>query len=317
MRDVRYSINCLLAAWLFCIPAVSSAASPDLKLIALVPPSAKVISGISALPHEPESDYFVVVTHNNAVDLQDLLALCGADGSRIIQQIVFVALADRDGELREHSLLVSGYFDRARIYKSATENGAILTGYRGIPVLEIQPFARERDSFKHVRWLAILDSKVLVFGTIPTLRRELDRYSDRRPPDSLLLSRLSRLRSKDQTWTLLSPPTHSAEIQHLLSTLDPELTEIAQSGRALEFGIHYGRRIEFEYEITLDPSMDGDVPPQPHVEPLGISELLLPLLPSTTIANSDSSRRLVTIRMTDYREWLEQGKRYGNRCILP
>jgi hypothetical protein len=296
---------------------MSSAAPPDLKLIALVPPGAQVVSGISVLPHELQPDYFVLATLGNAVDLQDLLALYGADGSRSIRQIVFVAIADGDGELREHSLLASGHFDQARIYKSATESGAILADYRGMPVLEIKPFARERDSFKQVRWLAVLDSNVLVFGTVPTLRRELDRYSDRRPPDSSLLNRLGSLRSKDQTWTLLSPPTRDAEIRKLLSTLHPELTEIAQSDRALELGIHYGRRIEFEYEITVDPAMDGGVSSPPHVQSLATSEFMLPLLGSTTIAHRDSTRGLVTIPMTAYRAWLEEGKRYGNRCLLP
>jgi hypothetical protein len=37
-----------------------------------------------------------------------------------------VAIAGRDGELREHSLLVGGHFDQARIYKSAIESGATL-----------------------------------------------------------------------------------------------------------------------------------------------------------------------------------------------
>jgi hypothetical protein len=318
MRNLRDSINSLMALLLFCLAPMSSAAPPDLRLIALVPPDAQVVSGIGELPHEPQPDRFVLLTHNNAVDLQDLLALYGADGSRTIQQVVFVAIADKESELREHSLLVSGHFDKARIYKSATESGAILIGYRGIPVLEIQPFARERDSFKHVRWLAVLDSNVLVFGTIPTLRRELDRYSDRCPPDSSLLTRLAHLRSKDQTWSLLSPRARNDEIRRLLSTLDPELTEIAQSGRALEFGIHYGRRVEFEYEITLDPKIVSSAPAQLHVESLADSKLGRSLLSSpNTIAHRDSARGLVTIPMTDYRAWLEEVKRYADRCLFP
>jgi len=120
MWELRRRINCLLTVLLFCPVPRSFAASPDLKLIALVPPGAQVISGISALPHEPQPDQFVLLTHNNVVDLDDLLAICGADGSRTIQQVVFVAVADMEGELREHSLLVSGHFDQARIYKSAS-----------------------------------------------------------------------------------------------------------------------------------------------------------------------------------------------------
>jgi hypothetical protein len=86
----------------------------------------------------------------------------------------------------------------------------------------------------------------------------------------------------------------------------------------LEFGIHYGRQIEFEYEVTVDPTVDSRVPSQPHVESLATPKFRLPLLSSlNTIANRDSARGLVTIPMTDYLAWLEEVKLHANRCLLP
>jgi hypothetical protein len=37
------------------------------------------------------------MTHNNTVDLEDFYALTGADSSRTIHQIIFVAVADSRG----------------------------------------------------------------------------------------------------------------------------------------------------------------------------------------------------------------------------
>jgi hypothetical protein len=194
---------------------ISSAASRDLKLIALVPSDAQIVTGINASLQQDQPNNFLLITHDNVVDLQDFFALSGADGSRIIHEVVFVAIANSAGQLREHSLLASGDFDQPHIYKSAVEGGATITCYLGIPILVIQHFSREQGAFNNVRWLAVLDSNVLVFGTIATLRRELDRYVPHSPADSPLPNRLARLRAKDQTWCLLSPLTRNVRVSNL------------------------------------------------------------------------------------------------------
>jgi len=296
---------------------MSSAASRDLKLIALVPPGAQVVAGISASPQQGQPDNFVLITHDNIVDLQDLFALSGADGSRIFQHVVFVAIANSAGLLSEHSLLVSGHFDQPHIYKSAVEGGATVTYYRGIEVLEIQPFKREQRAFSDVRWLAVLDSNVLVFGTVATLRRELDRYADRSPADSPLLNRLAHLRGKDQTWCLLSAPIRNDEIRGLLATLDPKLANIAQSGGSLELGIHLGKRVEFEYEVTLDSPVHGRDISQTFARSPASSEGRASLLPALNIIGDDDAvRGVVEVSMPRYRAWLAEVRRYGERCLL-
>ena len=82
-------------------------ASPDPRLLSLVPPGAQLVAGIIAPPTQGQPDNFVLMTHNNTVDLEDFYALTGADDSRTIHQIVFVAMTDNSGQLTEHSLLVS------------------------------------------------------------------------------------------------------------------------------------------------------------------------------------------------------------------
>ena len=317
MQRLRVSKFDLRALVLLLVVPISSAASRDLKLISLVPPGAQIVAGINASPQQGQPDNFVLITHDNIVDLQDLFALSGADGSRIFQQVVFVAIANSAGLLSEHSLLVSGHFDQPHIYKSAVEGGATVSYYRGIPVLVIQPFKREKGAFNDVRWLAVLDSNVLVFGTIATLRRELDRYIARSPADSPLLNRLARLRAKDQTWCLLSPLTRNDEIRGLLATLDPKLANIAQSEGSLELGIHYGWRVEFEYEVTVDSTVPGRAMLQSLVHSPVASENRASLLPGLKIIGDENAERsVIEVSMSRYRAWLAEVSRYGERCLL-
>jgi hypothetical protein len=168
-------------------------------------------------------------------------ALTGADDERTIHQIVFVSATNTDGQLNEHSLLISGHFDQPHVFKSAAEGGAAVTDYRSVPILVIQLLAREQGTLHDVRWLAILDSRVLVFGTIASTRLELDRYLEHSRTDEALLRRLAHLRSKDQTWCVLSAPvknlslpTWRQEIYAVLAMLNPELADLGWVGTSLE-----------------------------------------------------------------------------------
>jgi hypothetical protein len=226
----------------------TAAASPDSRILSLVPQGAQLVAGISALTSEGQPQNFVLMIQNNWVDLRDFFALTGADGTRIIHQILLVAMTNNEGQPNEHSLLVSGHFDQPQVFKSAIDGGAAVTIYRRIPVLEIQPFAREHTTFKDVRWLTVLDSSVLVFGSVATAQLELDRYLAHSRADESLLRRLGYLRSKDQTWCILqvsprplSSLARNQEIHNALAELNPELAELAQFGNELEFGIYYGR----------------------------------------------------------------------------
>jgi len=317
MQRLLVSKPYLRALMLLFVVPVSSAASTDPKLIALVPPGAQIVAGINASPQQGQPDNFVLITHDNIIDLQDLFALSGADVSRIFQQVVFVAIANSAGLLSEHSLLVSGHFDQPHIYKSAVEGGATCTYYRGIRVLVIQPLTREQGTFNDVRWLAVLDSNVLAFGTIATVQRELDRYTARSPADSTLLNRLAHLRGNDQTWCMLSAPDRNDEVIGLLATLDPKLANIVQSGGSLELGIHFGRRVEFDYEVTDDSTVPGLDTLRSHIDSTTRSENRASWVPALNIIGDDNATRgVVEVSMPRYRAWLAEVSRYGERCLL-
>jgi len=203
-----------------------------------------------AMSEPDQPDNFLIITHNNKVDFQDFFALTGVDPSRRVHEIILTASPDISGKLRNHSLLASGHFDQVRIYRAAADAGANMIRYRGISLLLIEPFVRERAEFNDVRWLAILDSEVLLFGTVDVVLQEIDRHLAGNPADPSLLQKLSRLRDDDETWGLVAAPSGNDEISNALDALDPTLAKLIEEGGAFQFGIHFGGHIAFEYEVT-------------------------------------------------------------------
>ena len=240
----------LLIAFPFLAVAVTSPVTPDPRLLPLVPPGAQFVAGMSAssAPGQPAS--YLVATRNNTVDFRDFISLSGVDDSRIIRQLVLVAAADDKGLLTDHSLLAIGHFDQARIFKGAVENGADISEFKGIRVLVVQPLERDRSTFNDVRWLAVIEPDIAIFGTVTMVRNELERHLAHSVADPVLMRKLARLRRDDAAWCILAAFVHNYETRRALGSLDPMLADPAHDGDAFQFGIHFGRHVEFEYEIT-------------------------------------------------------------------
>jgi hypothetical protein len=248
---------------------------------------------------------FVVITHNNGVDLEDFFALSGADSTRSTHEVIFAA-AENGGQLSNHSLLASGNFNRERIYRSAVDNGSSTTHYRDISVLVVQPFVRERGEFSEVRWLAIPEPDMLLFGSIASVQRELDRYLTRATTDPRLVARLARLRHDDATWCLLSQPTWSPEIRSALAVIDPELAAGLKDGDALQFGIRYGRHVEFEYEITTASSSVRHSISDSLARSLEGPERGSALLNSDMATEDHTTHGVIKVSMARYNAWLTE-----------
>jgi hypothetical protein len=250
MRQFSGLKRLFVALVVFLSAPISWGLSADQKLLSLVPPGARIVAGMDSPPPKGQPGSFVLITHNNRLDLQDYLAVTGVDSSRVVRHAIFVASNDDVGQLDEHSLLMIGHFDQARIYKSAQEGGATANNYRGVAILEVPPFARERRDFSDVRWLAILDSDILLFGTISNVREELDRYLAGSTADPYLAAKLGQLRRDDETWCVMSVAAQNREIQQSLVGLDPALAKLVEDADTFQFGIRYHKQVEFEYEIT-------------------------------------------------------------------
>jgi hypothetical protein len=259
MWRFRVSSVALPVLFPFFTIALARAVTPNPKLLSLVPPMAQSVAGMTAAPRGGQPSSFLLITHNNLMDLNDFMALSGADDSRVFEQVIMVA-SDGGGALAEHSLLASGAFDQGVIYRSAYRSGAGANAiqYRGIAVLEIQPFARELDSFRDVRWLAMMDGKLAVFGTTGLVQKELDRYLNHSAADPALEQSLAHLRRDDATWCVTTLPGHNSEIQSIFHILDSRFAELVRAGDTIQFGIHYGRQVEFEYEVGMASGRDAE-----------------------------------------------------------
>jgi hypothetical protein len=241
---IRTARAILLLIFLSCAAIAASALSSDLRLLQMVPPESEVVAGMITPTLVEEPDSFLLVTGNNRIDYEDFFAITGADASRQIHQVVFVAATGADGKRNEHSLLVSGHFNRDAILRFTESSSPETESYRGETILVVPPLVRERGSFKHVRWLAILNSEIAIFGTPATVQRELDRHIADSRPDPALMERLSRLGSHAETWCLLPLPSSFGILEGALDKLDPQLGAVAREGGSMQYGIHFGRQVE-------------------------------------------------------------------------
>jgi hypothetical protein len=293
--------------------ALVSAVTPNSRLLSLVPPSAKVVAGMSASSSGSQPGSFLLITHNNSVDLDDFIALTGGDPARVIQQVIMIAADGGPGTLTEHSLLASGHFDQPLISRSV--GGASATRYRDIPVLVVQPFARERANFNDVRWLAMIDSDVTLFGTIAMVKQELDRYLRRSVADPFFVQKLAELRRDDDTWCILARPVYSETMRSVLELLDAKLADSLQDGDTFQFGIHYGRRVEFEYELHTPTSAGAEAVSRSLMQSLSGPEATdSSHLPASVPSRGDNVvRDAVKVSRARYVAWLAEVMARANR----
>jgi hypothetical protein len=226
----------------------------------------------------------------------------------IIHQMIFAAGSSDTSKLGEHSLLISGHFDQTRIFKAAVENGASVSEFRGFRVLVQQPFERELGTFTDVRWLAVIDSNVALFGTRFSVQEELDRHLAGSAVDPALMQKLARLRRDDAAWSVLGMSNFTDTIEHALGSLDPILANLVHDGDSFQFGVRYGRKVEVEYEITVPSNASAQAISNSSTQSLvgekrkGFS--LLPRLDPT--GDRASVRGVVKVAMTRYEAWLAE-----------
>jgi hypothetical protein len=237
---------------------ISTALSPDPRLLSLVPPDSQIVAGASAPSKPGQGLHFLFVSRANHFDFADFVALAASDPSHVIREVILTTtISDRAGDSQQHSLLASGHFDTTRIFESARASSKI-GHYHGIPVLQVDPFERERAIFHDQRWLAIIDSRVAMFGTFSTVEQEIDRYLTAAKPDASIMQRLELLRDKDETWCLISSLDLGTEIRGMVEKLDPALGKLVENTHSFQFGIRCGRQFELEYVVNAVPIQEAE-----------------------------------------------------------
>jgi hypothetical protein len=296
----------LSAILLFPIMAAGMGRSftPDPRLIRLVPSDAEMVAGIGApTPHGPRPSAFLLITPNNSADLNDFLALTGVDDARVIHQVILVATKRGTGNPNGHSLLASGHFDQTRIFKAAVENGALIGQYRSVRIVVLSPFQREHQSLRDVRWLAVVGENVAILGTIDNVRVELDRHLDKVSADLLLMQSLAQLEGDDMSWCLVRTLAQNDLILRALRSLDPEFARWVHDGDTILFGIHYGRRIRFEYVLTTSDLSAQAGAPSPAPSSGAPNATAYPLVAASSHVNRSIGGK-VYVSTNRYERWL-------------
>jgi len=276
-----------------------SAAPVDPKLLSLVPPGTQLVAGVSYQTPTGHLESLLVMGPDNLLDRCDLISLAGVDDSKVIRQMIFADGGSAPSTLGEHSILVSGRFDQTRIFKAAVSNGATVTEFRGFRVLVQQPFERELGTFKDVRWLVVIDSKMALFGTRFSVQQELDRYLDGSVVDPLLMQKVSRLRSDNATWSVLGVFNADDELEQAFGSLDAALANLIHDRKPFQFGIRYGRKVEVEYEVTVPSGAFAQ-----SISDFSTQSLVAPRLDPT--ADRAPVHRVVKVTTKQYETWLNE-----------
>jgi hypothetical protein len=279
-----------------------SAAPVDPKLLSLVPPGTQLVAGVSYQTPTGHLESLLVMGPDNLLDRCDFISLAGVDDSKVIRQMIFADGGSAPSTLGEHSILVSGRFDQTRIFKAAVSNGATVTEFRGFRVLVQQPFERELGTFKDVRWLAVIESKVALFGTKSSVQQELDRYSARSAVDPLLMQKVSSLRADNATWSVLEMFDVDNGVEQVFASLDPVLANLIHDRKSFQFGVRYGKKVELEYDVSI-PSA---APAQSISDFSGQSLVAGNRNGSSPAGNGSSAHGVVKITIAQYRAWLAE-----------
>ncbi len=301
---VRTSNAIFVLLLLFNAAAAFAAASPDIRLIMLIPTDSPVIAGMTGPPTREQLGSVLLVTRNNGIDLEDFFAVTGGDSSRLIQQAVLVAGADAKGSLSEHSLLVSGHFNKAAIFRFAAGGKARTETYRGVTVLAVPAFARESDRFSELRWFAVVDSNITIFGSVAMVQRELDRAIDNSPADPFLLKRLSRLGRAVDAWCLFPSPKSTGVIQAVFEELDPRLGALARQGASMQYGIRFGRHVE----IIASSNVDAEASIHAQNDHSAATSVAASSFVTRTdsAGEDDQNRAVVDLSWSRYKAWMSE-----------
>jgi hypothetical protein len=290
------------------LTTVAAALSPDPKVLSLIPRSAQIVDGSGVSPSRADRRKLLIFTQESALDLDDFVALVGVDDSKFIRQVFLVSGREGPNSQVEHSVLAIGHFIQSRIYGAAIQNGAQARNYRGIEIIELSSFSRDRGGANDLRWMAVIGSELVVFGTVTNVREELDRYIGHAPADSALLKRMARLHPDDETWCLLQNMSHYEEIRQDLGSLDSRFLQMTINGSQFDFGIRYGRKFRLDY-VSRKPSWTGAaLIGDAQSESNGRTDPTAQSFISNPDSDRDGSPRheVISISRTRYEKWLSE-----------
>ncbi|MGI9075286.1 MAG: hypothetical protein ACR2JB_29100 [Bryobacteraceae bacterium] len=227
----------------------------DPALLALVPPGAKLVSGIQ-LDQARSSEFGRYLLKRIDTDderLQQLTEETGFDPRRDLNELLFATSGPRsDNTQPTFVVLARGSFDQNRIEAKAKAKGAAVESYQGVHLI------LNDQASHHGTGVAFLDGGIVVMADRATLRQIVASRANPTVLDPTLQDQLLKVSAGNDAWFASSVPG-----SYLARHLEHETSQPMQHAQALQSilessgGVHFGDVVEFSLDASTRSPQDA------------------------------------------------------------
>src|SRR4051812_45773294 len=188
MALLKYSLLAALAA--------CSAFAADSSLLALLPPDAKVVSGMNVARSaaSPLGQFVLQEMRKDNSDVNRMMTAMGFDPQRDLTEVLATS---PDGAVHGQGLVLArGTFDTGKMMAAARLSGATIINYKDALVI----------AGKHNGWAAFADNQTLVAGDQELVKAALDRRGTGSSLEPKVLAKVNEVSSKYDAWAVSVVP---------------------------------------------------------------------------------------------------------------
>lgn len=200
------------------IPPMAFAADP--ALLSLVPPGAKVVTGIEVTQAEssPLGQYLLSQMKSNSPGFNQFVATTGFDPRQDLSELIVASDGQPKSSSKSWLAIASGVFNVSKLTAAAQTVGATIQAYQGVNVL-ILP---NRGNQQITAGVAFLDNATALMGDLVSVQTSIQQHSANAQASSSLLNQANSLSANDDFWFFtLVPPSQltlpNSKLQSLLS----------------------------------------------------------------------------------------------------
>jgi hypothetical protein len=239
----------------------SAFGSVDAGLLGLVPPGAKIISGID-FERARSSQFGQFMTgkiNTTDQDFETFINETGFDPRRDVQQLVFACPGpDANGETSRFVILARGNFDESRIKASAKTKGLVPQSFQGITLFVYKQPSKQLTAF------AFLGEGVGVMGDVDTVKKIISNRGTAASLDPVMQAQVSKVGEDNDAW-FVSSLSGEYLAHHLNNAQSPGASSNSASqsmpqAQALQSvlqasgGLHFGDSVQVSFEaVTRSP----------------------------------------------------------------
>lgn len=239
-----------------CIPAVLylalDASAADPRLLRLVAPDAKVVSGIDVdrLKASPFGQFLLAQISLNSQEFSQFMGATGFDPRRDLNEILMAASGGP--ETKTGLLMIRGSFDPARIAALIKAGGQAPETYKGVEI-----FGGAKQG-KGAQSVAFLDNATAIAGDLAGVKAAIDRQTQPSTLDPALAARVNDLSGSQDIWAVstlpLSTLAGAVPDRNVSGALQGDLLKAIESTSG---GVKFGASVDFSAEAATRSEKDA------------------------------------------------------------